>query len=92
MAYAARPAGQALCRISRADVWSVPYKHLRRRALRTCEYQGVRNVRFSENLDPFFLETLVLRFDLLPDYRRVNGLLKVLYILDVCWGPGYVFR
>ena len=54
MAYAARPAGQALCRISRADVWSVPYKHLRRRALRTCEYQGVRNVRFSENLGPFF--------------------------------------
>ena len=28
----------------------------------------------------FFLETPGLRFDLLPDYRRVNGLLKVLHL------------
>ena len=36
----------------------------------TCAYQGVRNVRFSENLTSFFPETLVLRFALLPYYRR----------------------
>ena len=38
---------------------------------RTCAYQGVRNVRFFEKFDVFcFLETPVLRFALLPYYRR----------------------
>ena len=39
--------------------------------LRTCVYQGVINVRFSENLCVLcFLETPVLRFALLLYYRR----------------------
>ena len=38
---------------------------------RTCTYQGVRNVRFFRKFDvPCFLETPVLRFALLPYYRR----------------------
>ena len=37
---------------------------------RTCADQGVRNVCFSENLVCCFLETPVLRFALLPYYRR----------------------
>ena len=38
---------------------------------RTSAYQGVRNVRFSKNSACFrFLETPVLRFALLPYYRR----------------------
>ena len=36
----------------------------------TSAYQGVINVRFSENLACCFLETLVLRIGLLPYYRR----------------------
>ena len=43
---------------------------------RTCAYQGVRNVHFSENLF-CFLETPVLRFVLLPYYRQ-NGCLTTL--------------
>ena len=40
---------------------------------RTCAYQGVRNVRFFGKFDVLcFLETPVLRFALLPYYRR-NG-------------------
>ena len=36
-----------------------------------CAYQGVKNVRFSENSTCLcFLETPVLRFALLPYYRR----------------------
>ena len=35
----------------------------------SCAYQGVRNICFSENL-LCFLETSVLRFALLPYYRR----------------------
>ena len=43
----------------------------------TSAYQGVRNVRFSENLACFvFLVTLVLRFALLPYYRRFVGSLS----------------
>ena len=39
---------------------------------RTCAYQGVRNVCFLENLAHFvFFETPVLRFALLPYYRRI---------------------
>ena len=39
---------------------------------RTCAYQGVRNNRFSENFGVLcFLETPILRFALLPYYRRV---------------------
>ena len=42
--------------------------------IRTCAYQGVRNVRFSENLACFvFFETPVLRFALLPYYRRYDS-------------------
>ena len=39
---------------------------------RTCEYQGVRNVRFSEKFGVLcFLETPFLRFPLLPYYLRI---------------------
>ena len=41
--------------------------------IRTRVCQGVRNVCFSENLACSFLETSVLRFDLLPYYRRIIG-------------------
>ena len=38
---------------------------------RTCVYQGVKNVCYSENFDGLcFLETPDLRFALLPCYRR----------------------
>ena len=37
---------------------------------RTYAYQGVRNVRFSENLTCCFLVTSVLRFARLPYYRQ----------------------
>ena len=44
---------------------------------RTCTYQGVRNVRFFGKSDVFcFLETPVLRFTLLPYYRRVQPVLR----------------
>ena len=36
-----------------------------------CAYQGVKNVRFQENLTCRFLETPVLRFALLPFYGRI---------------------
>ena len=43
----------------------------------TCTYQGVRNVRFSKNLACFvFIVTPVLRFILLPYYRRILRRLK----------------
>ena len=38
--------------------------------IRTCSYQVVRNVCFSGNLARCFIETPVLRFALLPYYRR----------------------
>ena len=39
--------------------------------MRTCSYQGIRDVRFLENLARFFLVTPVLRFALLLYYRRL---------------------
>ena len=36
---------------------------------RMCAYQGVRKVRFLENLTRFVFKTPVLRFALLPYYR-----------------------
>ena len=42
--------------------------------IRTCAYQGVINVYFFGKLGALcFLETLVLRFALLPYYRRVEA-------------------
>ena len=46
-------------------------------AQRTCAYQGLRNFRFLENLACCFLETPVLRFALLPYYRRYQRPLKI---------------
>ena len=40
------------------------------RIMRTRAYQGVRNVGFSENWRALFFETPVLRFAVLPYYRR----------------------
>ena len=41
-------------------------------SIRPCAYQGVRNIRFSEKLACFVFFP-VLRFALLPYYRRSNG-------------------
>ena len=50
----------------------------KRTFLNPCAYQGVRNVRFLDNLAcSVFVETSVLRFTLLPYYRRFVVLSKV---------------
>ena len=44
---------------------------------RTCAYKGVRNVRFFGKFDVlYFLERPVLRFALLPYYRRSNAVYR----------------
>ena len=50
----------------------------------TCTYQGVRNIRFAKKFRVlYFLETPVLRFVLLPYYRRkVKLLWSYLYVLQ----------
>ena len=51
---------------------NISYPLIRTRA---SAYQGVRNIRFSENLACFcFFETPVLRFTLLPYYRQTTKL------------------
>ena len=47
---------------------------------RTCAYQGVRNNRFSFFGVLSFLETPVLRFALLPYYRRVQRIVNIAHL------------
>ena len=61
---------------------------------RTCAYQGARNVRFFGKFGVlWFLETPVLRFSLLPYYRRISNTLiychsaLIIFGLVSVWSP-----